>query len=137
MYELTLNKRCNAPVARVFAAWSTADMIKSWFGPGTVVVTEAQVDFRVGGLYRLVMRHDDGATHIVYGTYRQIVPNERLRFSWQWEGSEAVTEVELTFRAADQQTDLTLVHRELPTEESRDKHNEGWQGCLVKLAVFE
>ncbi|HXA46597.1 MAG TPA: SRPBCC domain-containing protein [Burkholderiaceae bacterium] len=137
MYELTLNKRCNAPVARVFAAWSTAEMLKRWFGPGTVGVAEAQVDFRVGGVYRIVMRHDDGRTHIVNGAYRQIVANERLCFSWQWEGSEAVTEVELTFRAAGQQTDLTLLHREFPTVESRDQHNEGWQGCLVKLAVFE
>ena len=85
MYELTLNKRCNAPVARVFAAWSSAEMIKRWFGPGTVTVTE----------------------------------------------------VELTFRAAGEQTDFTLTHREFPTEDERDKHNQGWQGCLVKLAVFE
>ena len=137
MYELTLNKRCNAPVARVFAAWSSAEMIKRWFGPGTVTVPEAEVDFRVGGAYRIVMRHSDGKTNIINGTYRQIVANERLCFSWQWEGSEAVTEVELTFRAVGEQTDFTLTHREFPTEDERDKHNQGWQGCLVKLAVFE
>lgn len=112
-------------------------MIKRWFGPGELTVPEAQVDFRVGGVYRVVMRRPDGQTHVIGGIYREIHPNERLCFSWQWEGSDARTEVELTFRAAGEQTDLTLVHREFATEETREEHNKGWQGCLAKLAVFE
>jgi uncharacterized protein YndB with AHSA1/START domain len=136
MFELTMNKRCNAPVARVFAAWCTTDLMRRWFGPGEMTVPEAEVDLRVGGAYRVVMRRPDGQTLIIGGIYREIVTNQRLCFSWQWEGSEAVTEVELTFRAAGEQTDLTLVHREFETEAARDDHNKGWQGCLAKLAVF-
>lgn len=136
MFELTLNKRCKAPVERVFAAWSTAEQLQRWFGPGDLTVPQAEVDFRVGGGYRVVMQRHDGGQHIIAGTYHEIVPNERLRFSWRWEGSEVTTEVEIRFQAAGDQTDCILTHREFPTEEMRDKHRDGWEGCFAKLVVL-
>jgi uncharacterized protein YndB with AHSA1/START domain len=133
MFELSLNKRCNAPVARVFAAWSSTEQVKRWFAPGDMTVPEASVDFRVGGAYRIVMQDPDGQTHIVGGVYRDIVPNQRLCFTWRWEGSEVTTEVDIHFRADDEHTDFTLIHRQFATEDARDRHNEGWERCLAKL----
>ncbi|HEY8587256.1 MAG TPA: SRPBCC domain-containing protein [Rhodanobacter sp.] len=133
MFELTLNKRCNAPVGRVYAAWSTADQVRRWFAPGDMSVPESEVDFRVGGNYRIVMQEPDGQRHIVGGVYREIVENERIAFSWSWEGSEVTTEVQVHFKAAGEQTDLTLIHREFATSEARDHHQQGWEGCLANL----
>lgn len=133
MFELTLNKRCNAPVERVFAAWSSVEQVKRWFAPGDMTVPDASIDFRKGGTYRIVMQNPDGQTHIVGGVYRDIVPNQRLCFTWSWEGSEVTTEVDISFRADGERTDFTLIHRQFATEEARDKHNQGWEGCLAKL----
>jgi len=137
MYELTLNKRCKAPVARVFAAWSSPQQVQRWFAPGDMTVPEAEVDFRVGGAYRIVMQRPDGQQHIVGGVYRDIVPNERLLFTWSWEGSGVTSEVEITLQPAGEQTDLTLLHRQIPTEESRESHKQGWEGCLAKLVQLD
>ncbi|MES2070154.1 MAG: SRPBCC domain-containing protein [Pseudomonadota bacterium] len=140
MFELSLNKLCKAPVGRVFAAWSTPEQLQRWFAPGELSVPQADVDFRVGGAYRIVMRRHDGQHHIIGGVYREIVPNERLCFTWCWEGSEVTTDVEITFRPAGEQTELTeltLTHRQFPTEEMRDKHKDGWEGSLVKLVQLD
>jgi uncharacterized protein YndB with AHSA1/START domain len=134
MLELTLNKRCNAPVARVFAAWSSSEQIKHLFAHGDMTVPEAEVDFRVGGAYRIVMQRPDGQTYIVGGIYRDIVTNRRLCFTWCWDGSEVNTEVEVTFRPDGDRTDVTLTHRQFANAEIRDRHNQGWEGCLANLA---
>jgi uncharacterized protein YndB with AHSA1/START domain len=137
VYELSLNKRCKAPVERVFAAWSSPEQVQRWFAPGDMKVAQADVDFRVGGAYRIVMQRPDGQQHIVGGVYRAIVPNERLLMSWSWENSGVTSEVEIVLRAAGEQTDLTLNHRQIPTAESRDSHAEGWEGCLAKLVQLD
>ncbi|WP_211461608.1 SRPBCC family protein [Collimonas silvisoli] len=137
MFELTMNKRCKGPVERVFAAWGTADQVKRWFAPGDMSVSQAEIDFRVGGSYRIVIQRPDGQTHIVGGIYREIVTNERLSFTWSWEGSGVTSEVELSFRPVGAQTDLTLVHRQIPTAESLDSHQHGWESCLDKLVALD
>jgi uncharacterized protein YndB with AHSA1/START domain len=137
MHTLTLTERLAAPLERVFAAWSSAEQVRRWFAPGDMRVPEAEVDLRPGGRYRIVMEEKDGQRHVVTGEYREIVPNERLAFTWQWEGSEAVTFVEVEFRAIDDGgTELSLVHTQFAAEEHRDMHGKGWRGCLANLQAY-
>lgn len=133
MYELSINKRYKAPVERVFAVWSSVDQVKRWFAPGDMTVPDAHVDFRVGGTYRIVMQEPDGSQHIVGGVYREIVPNQRLCFTWRWEDSEVTTEVEINFCADGEYTDFGMTHRQFVTAEARDRHTQGWEACLTKL----
>jgi len=137
MFELTLNKRCMAPLARVFAAWSSAEQIMKWFAPGEMKVSNAAVDFRVGGAYRIEMQYPDGRVHIVGGFYRDIVQNQRLCFSWTWDGSEVTTEVDIAFHADGDATDITLTHRQFQSTDERDRHLAGWEGCLAKLVKLQ
>ena len=70
----------------------------------------------------------------IIGTYEELVPDEKLVFSWQWEGSDLVTRVTVALRAlAEGHTELTLTHDGFPDAESRDKHQQGWGGCLGRL----
>ncbi|MCB1044054.1 MAG: SRPBCC domain-containing protein [Acidobacteria bacterium] len=133
MYELQLQKHFPISPSELFAVWRDPEWIRRWFAPGALTVPEADVDFREGGKYRIVMQSPDHEQFIVSGTYLQIVEGEQLRFSWQWEGSPVVTEVTLLFTSDSNGCKLDLTHRQFPDVELRDKHEDGWNGCLAKL----
>lgn len=123
-----------ASADRIFAAWTEPDLLKQWMGPGEVTVSIAEVDLTVGGSYTLVINDPKGATHIPSGTYEEIVPNEKLAFSWKWADSEEVTQVAIELRKIDDnETELTLTHTGFAEAGVRDHHEEGWNGCLDKL----
>ena len=134
--ETTLVIRRTLPATpdRVFAAWTRPELVRRWFSPGPMRIDEASLDVRVGGAYRIVMMSPEGEPHSPGGVYEEIVPNERLVFSWKWVDSELVTRVTVELRAVGENlTELTLTHEGFPDRETRDAHDKGWVGCLVKL----
>ncbi|MGB0956007.1 MAG: SRPBCC family protein [Panacagrimonas sp.] len=134
--SLSLVRELNASLEQAFSAWTNPQLMEKWFAPGE---KQAQVslDLRVGGRYRVQMRDPDGTTHVVGGEYRQIEPNRRIVKTWQWEGSEEVSEVTVAFRQmSPEQTEVTLTHARFPESETKDRHVQGWSGCLVKLVAL-
>jgi len=135
--SLTVKRRLKAPPAKVFAAWTDPEKMKRWMGPGEIVAERVESDARVGGRYRVEMRRPSGETHCVGGVYREIVPNEKLVFTWAWdpvapdEPHESLVTVLL--KADESGTLLTLIHERLFDEESRAGHEGGWNGALNKL----
>jgi len=100
-------------------------------------VLYAESDAKVGGKYRVIMRTPDEKKHTAHGVYREVVPNEKLVFSWQWVSDpEVVSEVTVAFERDGNATNLTLTHELLATELSRDGHREGWTGALENLAAY-
>ena len=134
--RLSLTRRFEAPVEKVFRAWTEGEALKRWFHPRDgMATTLAEVDLRVGGRYRIVMREAGGAEHRVGGVYREIVPNAALVFTWAWETTpERESVVSLRFDADRGGTRLTLVHEQFADEAARDNHLQGWTGCLDTLA---
>lgn len=94
----------------------------------------AELDPRPGGVYRVQINRRD----IARGTYVEIVPNRRVVFTWGWEGSGAVppgsSTVEITLTRDGDGTIVRLEHRDLP-EEARDKHDQGWELYMNRLAA--
>lgn len=134
---LRLERTFEAPRERVFAAWTEPEKLVAWFAPSTDYETlVTALDLRVGGAYRIEMRHKDGNVHTVAGTYREVAAPSRLVLSWAWEGSTLPGESLLTleFHAEKQGTRLVLVHERFANEETRDEHTRGWGGCLDRLA---
>src|SRR5262249_5208852 len=70
---LRLERICGASVARVFEVWTSAELLRRWYPPGADWDTPvAEVDLRVGGALRLVMRSPDGEEFGGGGHYREI-----------------------------------------------------------------
>jgi uncharacterized protein YndB with AHSA1/START domain len=134
--SLVLKRTFPATCERLFAMWTSAEMMMKWFCPGKeMTVPVAEVDAREGGSYRIVMQNKDGETYSPSGIYEKVVPNEKLIFSWKWADSELITRVTIEFKpVGDKETELTLTHEGFPEIEIRDRHNEGWEGCLSRLA---
>ena len=135
--SLTLKRRLNAPPAKVYAAWTDPTQIKRWFGPTQVETLSAAADVRVDGRYRIVMRGSDGEEHDVSGVYREVVPNEKLVFTWAWRTTpERESLVTVTLKADGSGTILTLTHEQFFDEPARDRHQSGWTGALDKLEAY-
>lgn len=134
MFELNLEQEFNAPIDKVFAAWTDPAIIKTWFAPGEMTVPEATADPKPGGKYRIVMQDQDGEQHIVVGEFKSLTPHTQLIFSWRWETSPNTTLVKVELESVnEQQTKLRLNHSEFIEEGFRDHHLQGWQGCLANL----
>ena len=133
---LVIRRTFPATPAKLFAMWTTAELMKKWFCPGQdMTVPVAEVDAREGGTYRIVMQGKDGETYSPSGVYESVTENEQLVFSWKWADSELITRVTVEFRAVGEaETELTLTHEGFPETETKDRHNEGWTGCLARLA---
>ena len=129
-----------APRERVYQAWLEPEALKQWFGPHEdFTIPTVEVDARVGGKYRFVLVSPEGNRNTAAGTYKEILPNEKLVFTWSWiEGGMDIGETLVTveFRDKGNQTEVSLTHELLPTEESRQAHSEGWTGTLMRLDGF-
>lgn len=135
--SLTLKRRFKASPAKVFAAWTDPDKMKRWMGPHPVEPVLTEIDARVGGRFRFVVRSSDGEEHDVSGVYREVVRDRKLVFTWAWKSTperESLVTVELT--PDGEGTLLTLTHAQFFDEQARDRHGQGWTGSLDKLEAF-
>ena len=121
--QILITREFAAPKHLVYQAWTTPDLIKRWWGAKRGVVTLAEVDLRVGGMWRYVGMTDRGFAIAFHGTYREIVPNERLVYTEVFEGvpggDEHPAVVTLTFSESNGRTLLTSL-TDLPSREVRD-----------------
>ena len=122
---------------KVFEAWTDPKVVARWFAPsdGFRVVVRT-LEPRVGGRYAIEMHHPDGGVHTAIGTYRAVERPSKLAFTWSWEndpsrGEETLVTVELLEHGS--HTELVLTHERFASEELRERHNQGWVGCLNRL----
>jgi uncharacterized protein YndB with AHSA1/START domain len=135
--SLTLKRHLKASPAKVFAAWIDPEKVKGWIGPGEVKSVHVEGDPRTGGRYRWVMRAPNGEEHDVSGVYREVVPNEKLVFTWAWKSTpERESLVTVLLKPDGDGTLLTLTHEQFFDEEARDRHQGGWNGAMDKLEKF-
>lgn len=138
-HSLNLKRTFAAPRERVFRAWTDVKQFALWFHPSAEYTTViSALDLRVGGAYSLEMHHKDGNVHKLEGRYKEVRPPEKLVFTWQWQRGDFPTETLVTveFRDLGSSTEVSLLHQNFTNIEDRDKHNEGWSGCLGQLEAF-
>jgi uncharacterized protein YndB with AHSA1/START domain len=135
--SLTIKRHFKAPPAKVFAAWTDPEKVKRWMGPGEVEAISVDADPRRGGRYRWLMKSPDGEEHDVSGIYREVIPNEKLVFTWAWRSTpERESLVTLTFKPDGDGTLMTLTHEQFFDEEARDRHQGGWTSAMDKLGKY-
>lgn len=137
---LILKRTIAASRVRVFEAWTDPEVLKQWFLASDAYVSPfADVDLRIGGKYRMVMKHvAKGTEHVATGIYKEIQPPSRLVFTWSWEGEQLNGETIVTIELRDlgASTEVMLKHEYFRTKEIRDQHEMGWIGCLEKLGTL-
>jgi uncharacterized protein YndB with AHSA1/START domain len=142
--EIHVERVFNAPRDRVFAAFTDPTLIPQWWGGGTVVDA---MDVRPGGSWRFVSRQPNGYEMAFRGTYREVVPPERLVQTFEIEAMPGRVHVEaFSFTDLGPRTRLNLVMSFNTPEERDGVLNSGMQAgmeqtygrleeLLVKLAA--
>jgi uncharacterized protein YndB with AHSA1/START domain len=79
--EIVLERLVDAPAAVVFRCWTDPTQMARWWGPLGFTNPVCELDVRVGGAWRIVMRAPDGTDYPCHGVYREVVANELLMFT--------------------------------------------------------
>ncbi|HKC48407.1 MAG TPA: SRPBCC domain-containing protein [Gemmatimonadales bacterium] len=133
---LVVRKTIAATPERLFAAWTEPTQVVRWWGPDGVTCIGAEVDLRVGGHYRIGNRLPDGAELWISGTFEAVERPLRLIYSWRIEGAPADAErVTVVFEGRGLETEVTVTHARILSQEQSEQHRLGWEGCLDHLAA--
>jgi uncharacterized protein YndB with AHSA1/START domain len=132
---LRIERTFQAPPEAVFDAWTSAEVIRRWWQAEVGWETsEAEVDLRLGGPVRVVMR--DPVKDAEYGGggyYTEIERPTRLAFTWIWDGDTRRTLIEIDFQETDGVTTVRFTHSGLWDEEAVRSHEGGWSRILANL----
>lgn len=111
----TIERRYDASMARVYAAWSNPDAKQRWFVcHGDWTPGPYEFDFKVGGREHLSTRDTDGIDHVYDAIYQDIVPGERIVYAYQMHLGERRISVSLAtveFRPDDGGTRLVFTEQ--------------------------
>ena len=134
---LALTRIIKAPRPAVFAAWTTPETLKKWWGPGPVTCPEAHIDLREGGEYRIANQEADGSITWISGRFERVRVPEQLVYTWNVSFAPgAPTLVTLDFNEHPEGTELVLKHERFSDAAIRDMHLAGWDGCIDKLELL-
>jgi uncharacterized protein YndB with AHSA1/START domain len=92
-------RELNAPVERVFAAYTTADQIKNWWGPARYETEVQKFDPQAGGEWHFVQRAEgEAAEHGFRGVYHDVVENQYIVQTFEYLGAPGHVSIEkMTF----------------------------------------
>ena len=132
---LRIERTYQAPAQAVFDAWTSEEVIRRWWqAERSWQTSEAQVDLRLGGVVRVVMRDPEkDVEHGGGGRYTEIDPPTRLAFTWLWDGDTRRTLIEIDFEESDGETTVRFTHSGLWDEEAVRSHRRGWSNILDSL----
>ena len=120
--ELVITRRFNAPVVRVFEAWTTPDLLQRWWTPKScgIAFLSCDVDARTGGSYRFVFSHPAAPEPMAFfGRYLEAVAPSRLVWTNE-EGGEAGSVTTVTLEEKSGQT-LLILRDVYPSKEALDE----------------
>lgn len=133
---IRLERTFDAPAQDVFDAWTSVEVLKRWWHAEHEWETPyAEVDLRVGGRVRIVMRNpEDGAEYGGSGEYTVIDPPRRLSFTWRWDrDDESLTQLlQVEFIEHSETTTVVLTDSGIPSKDVED-HRDGWTKCFDNL----
>jgi len=141
--ELVLTRLIDAPPARLFQAWTDPKLLPQWFAPRPLTTPVCEIDLRVGGVCRTVMRTPDGVDLPNEGVYLEIVQDRRIVFTdafvadWAPSGKAFIVGT-VSFEPEGGQTRYSARVRHW-TAADREAHEQmgfyaGWGQCADQLA---
>jgi uncharacterized protein YndB with AHSA1/START domain len=133
---LTVQRMIRATPERLFDAWTQPEQLRKWWGPASVTCVGAEVDLTVGGRYRIANQFPDGKILWISGVFELIERPSKLIYTWQVSAERPTERVTVRFVAQGESTKVIVIHERIPDMVTRDRHEQGWLGCLDGLVRF-
>ena len=133
--EIRITRLFDAPADLVFAAWTTPDYVRQWWGSDDMPVISCDIDLQVGSGWRYVVRATDGSDLAWHGTFQEIAAPHRLVTTEVFEGfpdAEALDTMTLTERDGITTLDVIVLHS---SREHRDGHLNAGMEAGMQLAL--
>jgi len=132
-----LHRVLRAPPERVYRAFLNADAMAKWIPPNGFTCTVHHMDAREGGTFRMSFTNfTTGQSHSFGGEYLELVPNELIRYTDQFDDPNlpGVIQVTVSLKAVSCGTELNVVQEGIPDVIPVEMCYLGWQDSLVLLA---
>ena len=136
---IRLHRVLKAKPEKVYRAFLDADAMCKWIPPFGFTAKVHHLDAREGGSYRMSFTNfTTGQSHSFGGTYLELVPGERIRYTDKFDDPNlpGSMEVTITFKAVIGGTELNIVQAGVPAVIPPEMCYLGWQESLVQLAML-
>lgn len=136
-HTVRLHRVLKATPDRIYRAFLQADAMAKWLPPYGFTCQVHHMDATVGGTFRMSFTNfSSGKSHAFGGEYRELVPNERLRYSDTFDDPQLPGEMEttVTLKQVVCGTELNVVQTGIPEAIPAEMCYLGWQESLEQLA---
>ncbi len=122
------------PPAKLWQAWTDPAIARLWFGSDpNGKVLDAKFDVQVNGTFAVTFSNSDGTEFTCQGQYKEVIPNQRLVFTWGWINPLESTElISLQFTPSEQGTVMMFEQSNIDPNTSHN-YEEGWRSTFQKL----
>jgi uncharacterized protein YndB with AHSA1/START domain len=131
---LVLKRVYRVAPEKVWGAWIDERALRTWLGQDDSPAWAADLDLRVGGRYRFVLREPGGNTYEARGVYREVVPHRRLAFTWSWRDGTAEDEAMITVQFAPVAGGTEQVFTLDPVMDPRER--DAWRADFKRLGLL-
>ena len=138
--QIVLTREIAAPRTLLFRLWTEPEHLMRWWGPQTTTASSVSVDLREGGAWRHCILTAEGKEYWSHGRYLEIVPPERLVFTFAWEGQDGKPghqmQVTVELHELGEKTRLVFRKVELPDDTELKLQTGGWEQALDKYVAY-
>jgi uncharacterized protein YndB with AHSA1/START domain len=138
-YTLNFHRVLKAPPSRVYKAFLDPAAMCKWIAPAGYTCTVDHMDAKVGGTFRMKFTEfDSGGSNAFGGTYLELIPNEKLRYTDKFDDPNLASEIVVTviLKKVSCGTDMTITQAGVPDIIPMEMCHLGWQDSLKQLAQF-
>ncbi|MCO5144016.1 MAG: SRPBCC family protein [Oligoflexia bacterium] len=136
---IKIHRVITAPPSRVYKAFTDPDALVKWMAPHGFTAKVHSMDFKVGGGYKMSFSNfNTGSSHSFGGTYVEIVPNEKIRYTDQFDDPNMPGQMQVSIRLKKviNGTELEIIQENVPAAIPPEFCYVGWQESIQLLTLL-
>ncbi|UKT62604.1 SRPBCC family protein [Pedobacter mucosus] len=138
---LQAEKTFNKNVSELYQAWTDESALKEWWKPSGNKLKSLTADLEKGGELKYDFESDNNGDLIIEGTYEEVIPEEKLVYTWNWILDNVPVEngeykLTVSFSAEGEGSKLSITQESLNENEGIHPNKSGWDTALNDLENY-